>query len=483
VVVAGLAGDSGKTLVSLALLAAARERGLQVAAFKKGPDYIDAAWLSWAAGRPARNLDTFLAQPAVVAASFARHAVRDEPVGQASSLSFGRASSLSSGRPSSLSLNVIEGNRGLFDGLDAAGTHSTAALATLLDAPVLLVLNVRKMTGTAAALVKGCQVLDPRVPIAGVVLNNVAGRRHEAVLREAIEQSCGVKVVGAIPRLGDPDALPGRHLGLVPPAEHPGLERAAALVRRVGVECLDFEAIAQAAVAATAVEPDRGEAESRESKAGGRVPIGYLRDSAFSFYYPENLEALEARGARLVPISSFDHATLPHDLDALYIGGGFPETHAETLEANRTLLGAIREAAAAGLPIYAECGGLMLLARRVTWRGQGHEMAGVLGVDVEVLDAPQGHGYMVLQVDRPNAFFAPGLEFRAHEFHYSRVTSPLPQTACAVRRGTGCGAGRDALVTNNVWASYAHVHAAGLPEWADGMIAAARRHQAARIRS
>jgi cobyrinic acid a,c-diamide synthase len=467
VVVAGLAGDSGKTLVSLALLAAARECGLQVAAFKKGPDYIDAAWLSWAAGRPARNLDTFLAQPAVVAASFARHAVRT-PVGQASSLSSG--------------LNLVEGNRGLFDGLDSAGTHSTAGLATLLDAPVLLVLNVRKMTGTAAALVKGCQALDPRLRFAGIVLNNVNGRRHEAVIREAIEESCGVRVVGAIPRLDDPDALPGRHLGLVPPSEHPGIERAAALVRRVGDEYLDFEAIAQAALAAPAVEADLREAESREPKADGRVLIGYLHDSAFSFYYPENLEALEERGARLGPISSLEHAPLPRDLAALYIGGGFPETHAEALEANRPLLESIRAAAAAGLPIYAECGGLMLLARSMTWRGRRREAAGVLDVDVEVLDAPQGHGYMALKVDRPNAFFAPGLEFRAHEFHYSRVTSTLPPTACAVARGTGCGAGRDALVANNVWASYAHVHAAGLPEWADGMLAAARRYQAARTR-
>jgi cobyrinic acid a,c-diamide synthase len=465
VVVAGMAGDSGKTLVSLALLAAARERGFAVAAFKKGPDYIDAAWLSWAAGRPARNLDTFLAQPALVSGAFSRHAAREaRDTG-------GRA------------LNVIEGNRGLFDGLDAAGTHSTAALARLIDAPVILVLNVRKTTGTAAAFVRGCQALDPRLRLAGVVLNHVGGRRHEAVIREAIEQSCGVPIVGAIPRLAAADALPGRHLGLMPPTEHGKIERAAALVRQVASDHLDFDAIASEAAASPALAAPEHGAESRKPGAGSPVVIGYVSDTAFSFYYPENLEALEARGATLVAVSSLADAALPRGLDALYIGGGFPETHAEAIEANRALLTSIRNAAAGGLPVYAECGGLMLLAKSVTWRGRRHEMAGVFDADVELFDSPQGHGYMALKVDAANPFYAPGLEFRAHEFHYSRITSPIPATACAVVRGTGCGSGRDALVKDNAWASYAHVHASGLPEWADGMVVAARKYRAARDHS
>jgi cobyrinic acid a,c-diamide synthase len=458
VVVAGLSGDSGKTLVSLALLAAARERGFDVRPFKKGPDYIDAAWLSWAAGTPARNLDTFLAQPSVVAAAFSRHAARE------------------GSRGARHALNVVEGNRGLFDGLDAEGTHSTAALARLLDAPVLLVLNVRKTTATAAAFVRGCQALDPRLRFAGVVLNHVSGRRHEAVVREAIEGACGVRVVGAIPRLGDADALPGRHLGLVPPTEHTGIERAAALVRQVAFDHLDFDAIVREAVAPPPLAAHEREAGSRTPGAGSRVEIGFVSDAAFSFYYPENLEALEARGATLVRISSLGDAALPQGLGALYIGGGFPETHAEAIEANRPLMESIRRAAGAGLPVYAECGGLMLLARGVTWRGRRREMAGVLEAEVELSDSPQGHGYMALKVDGDNPFFAQGLEFRAHEFHYSRVTSRLPPTACAVLRGTGCGAGRDALVRGNVWASYAHVHASGLPEWAEGMLGAAERH-------
>jgi cobyrinic acid a,c-diamide synthase len=458
-VVAGMSGDSGKTLVALALVLGARDRGMLVRTFKKGPDYIDAAWLTWASGAPARNLDTFLAGADGVTRTFRRHAVRGP-------------------RQAVAAMNVIEGNRGLFDGVDAEGTHSTAALARLLRAPVALVVNARKMTGTAAALVRGCQALDPELRIAGVILNQVGGGRHEAVAREAIERACGVPVLGALPRLDEQVLLPGRHLGLVTPLEHPAIERVAGTLRRIASEYLDLDRILQ--IPAASPEGD----ELALLVGDRRVPadparpvtIGYLSDAAFSFYYPENLEALEAQGATLVPLSSLDGEPLPSHLAALYIGGGFPETHAHRLAANRPLLDSLRVAASRGLPIYAECGGLMLLSNAVTWQGRRHAMARVLPVDVEVLPTPQGHGYVVLTVDRPNPFFAVGREIRAHEFHYSRITGAVPDCACAVRRGTGCGGGRDGVVVGRVWASYSHVHAAGEPAWADGMVRAAREY-------
>jgi cobyrinic acid a,c-diamide synthase len=459
-VVAGLSGDSGKTLVALALLLAARDRGLSVRAFKKGPDYIDAAWMSWAAGTPARNLDTFLASPDGTARSFACHAARqaEGPVA---------------------ALNVIEGNRGLFDGTDAGGSHSTAALAKLIGAPVVLVINARKMTATAAALVRGCQALDPELPICGVVLNQVAGRRHAQVAREAIEMSCGVPVLGVIPRLDQPDLLPGRHLGLVTPLEHQGTAATAEGLRIVAREHLDVERLLAAAVAAPAIDlrKARPEAAVDRGRPSSPVAIGYVSDAAFSFYYPENLEALEARGAALVPVSSLEGGALPPGLGALYIGGGFPETHAAAIGRNRAFLESLRASAALGLPIFAECGGLMLLARTVSWRGRHDPMAGVLPVDIEMLGAPQGHGYVVLSVDRPNPFFPVGLEIRGHEFHYSCIAGQMPDTACAVLRGTGCGGGRDAITTRRVWASYTHVHAEGVPAWADGMLQAARAYR------
>ncbi len=456
IVVAGLSGDGGKTLVSLALALGARDRGVHVRGFKKGPDYIDASWLAWATAAPARNLDTFLMGDDGARRGFADHAARGAE-----------------------GLNVIEGNRGLFDGVDATGTHSTAALAEVLDSPVLLVIDARKMTATAAALVLGCQVMAPELRIAGVVLNRVAGGRHETVAREAIERTCGVSVLGAIPRLEESELLPGRHLGLVTPHEHDAKGRLADRLRATAQESLDLDRILERARATSPIDEESLRAATRPAASITEEPIaiGYLSDSAFSFYYPENLEALEARGARVVPLSSLSGDAIPTTLDALYVGGGFPETHAARLSGNAALLASLRACAADGLPIYAECGGLMLLARSVSWQGVRHEMSGVLPVDVEVLARPQGHGYVVLSVDRPNPFFDVGREIRAHEFHYSRIVGEVPETSCAVRRGTGCGGGRDAIVTGSVWASYAHVHAAGTPEWADGMVAAARRYR------
>ncbi len=467
VVVAGLSGDAGKTLVSIGLLLAARERGLEVRAFKKGPDYIDAAWLSFAAGRPAHNLDTFLAGTDRVVDSFARCAVSVAQPGE-------------SDTPPPRALNLVEGNRGLFDGVDAVGAHSTAVLAKALGAPVLLVVNARKVTRTTAAYVLGCRALNPALQLGGVILNQVAGHRHETIAREAIERETGVRVLGAIPRL-DEEALPGRHLGLVPPREHPGPSQVEHVLREAIDRYVDVDRVLLVAENAGPMTSATIAGEAASLPPAGLLRVGYLTDSAFSFYYPENLEALTGRGAALVPISSLARAALPDDLDALYIGGGFPETHADTLAANTPLLQSLRRAAESGLPIYAECGGLMLLARSVSWADRHHAMAGVLPVDVRVHSRPQGHGYTVLRVDRPNPFFEAGQEIRGHEFHYSAIVGGPPDegaisTACAVVRGVGAGEGRDALVTKCVWASYTHVHALGFPEWADGLAAAARRY-------
>ena len=209
---------------------------------------------------------------------------------------------------------------------------------------------------------------------------------------------------------------------------------------------------------------------------GRGLRIGYVRDSAFTFYYPENLDALESSGAALTPVSSLDATALPDGLHALYIGGGFPETHAARITANRSLLDDLRRHAEAGLPIYAECGGLMLLARSIVRDGKASPMAGVLPCDLELDQSPQGHGYTELVVDSPNAFFPVGQILRGHEFHYSRlITDGLaPLTACAVKRGTGSVAKRDGFVMHNVWAAFTHLHASATPEWAAGMVGAAR---------
>ncbi len=446
-VIAGAAGDSGKTIVSLVLLFAARERGWDVRAFKKGPDYIDAAWLAWASGHPARNLDTFLMGFPGATASFARHAA---PGG----------------------FNLIEGNRGLYDGSDARGTHSTAELAKALDAPVLLVVNASKVTRTAAATVLGCQRMDPGVRIAGVVLNQVARPRHEAVLREAIESVCGLPVLGALPRISGENPLPGRHLGLVPPAEHSGADELRATLLQLARR-LDLDRIA--ALSCPELVP-AGLRPAVQPQRCTHSRIGYLHDSAFTFYYPENLEALEEGGAELAPVSALSGEVLPPDLDALYIGGGFPETHAAAIAQNRAFLASLKTAAENGLPIYAECGGLMLLSRAILWQGGNYPMAGVLPFSVEVRPAPQGHGYARLRIDRANRFFPQGAVLAGHEFHYSRIVpeGALPPTAAAVERGAGAHTGRDGIVIHNVWASYTHIHALATPEWAKGFLEAAK---------
>jgi cobyrinic acid a,c-diamide synthase len=458
-----MSGGSGKTLVSLALLLALRRAGFQVRAFKKGPDYIDAAWLGWAASHPARNLDTYLMGQDTVRSSFirngfARNAITD-------------------------GVNLIEGNRGLFDGFDAAGTHSSAALSHCLATPVLLVINAAKVTRTAAAFVAGCRALDPELPIRGIILNNVNGQRHEQILREAIESACAIPVVGTI-RKAAVNPLPERYLGLVPPQEHDATEQIQEDLLKLA-DGFDLDAILSIARSAPALGTDPPEVSISAVKD---IKVGYLRDSAFSFYYPENLEQLEQGGAELIPISSLQSNALPEGLCALYIGGGFPEKYAEALSANRSFLESIRQAALGGLPIYAECGGLILLAQTLHWEGRAYPMAGVFSFDTQVCNTPQGHGYSELRVDAPNPFLPVGLVLRGHEFHYSRILlrdgdkdkdkdknkdKPV-DTACAVVRGVGCFQKRDLVITRNVMAGYTHLHALATPEWAKAFLNAAR---------
>lgn len=449
-IVAGLSGDSGKTIVSLSLLAALRARGLSVATFKKGPDYIDASWLAALGAAPCHNLDTYIMGCDAVYRNFATHAANAD-------------------------VSIIEGNRGLFDGVDASGTHSTAALARLLRAPVVLVVSAAKATRTLAALIDGCIAFEPDIRIAGIVLNKVAGARHERVIREAIAGRSGLPILGAVPRLGaDADLIPSRHLGLVTPAE---IDSRAELVQRLADladRYLDTDGFHEIAGSAPPldfpmVRPPRSSAR--------RVRIGFFKDSAFTFYYPDNLAALRDAGAELVPISSLAPVPLPA-IDALYMGGGFPETHAEQLAANDVLKSSVRAAADDGMPIYAECGGLIFLARSLTSNGTRYPMAGVFACDLAMHARPCGHGYTRLQVDRPNPFYGAGQPIVGHEFHYSALTGPpRPDETCMqVLKGVGLGNGRDGLLYKNTLASYTHIHADGVTTWAAGMVRLADRY-------
>jgi cobyrinic acid a,c-diamide synthase len=451
IVIAGLRGGSGKTLVSLGLLAAWRKQGRKVTAFKKGPDYIDAAWLGVAAGTPCRNLDLFLMSPRAVVRSL---------------LTTTGASAVA----------VIEGNRGLFDGVDAQGSYSTAELAKLLQAPVVLAVDCTKATRTVAALVLGCQHLDPQVSIRGVILNQTAGARHEAVLRDAIQQVCDLPVLGAIPRLAD-QFFPERHLGLVPPQEHDEQSLAIQYAATVVEKHVDLDAVWGLAQQAPALEPEQEDRVTEGRPGPQLVRIGVFRDAAFQFYYPENLEALRQAGAALVEISPLRDAELP-EVDALYLGGGFPETLAPGLAANEPFLESLRGSIARGLPVYAECGGAVYLGEKLVMDQTEYPMAGILPVAFEFGKKPQGHGYVVLEAVNNNPFFPVGVQLRGHEFHYTRMRLPAPaglNFAFRVRRGYGFGDRHDGLCCGNVLACYTHLHASGSETWAPAVVRAALR--------
>jgi cobyrinic acid a,c-diamide synthase len=453
--------SSGKTMVSIGLCAALAARGLQVQPFKKGPDYIDPMWLGLASGRPCLNLDPYLMTPGQIRDLFARHAAPAD-------------------------ISIVEGNKGLYDGLALDGSNSNAALAHMLDLPVLLVIDARGMTRGIAPLILGYQAFDRNIRIAGVILNQLGGSRHEAKLRSVIEHYTDVPVLGAIAH--DPLlAVAERHLGLMPSHER---QDAAECVRTIGERIaaqVDLQQVLDIANSAPALEdhpfPVRAEPVEASPNAtlqtlrqaqGERlsaVRIGIARDKAFGFYYPDDLAALEAAGAELVPFDTLNDPALP-EVDGLFIGGGFPEMFMSELQANASLRENIACAIETGLPVYAECGGLMYLARSLSWRGTTCRMVGAIPGDVTMHDRPVGRGYVTLATT-PDAPW-PGqqaqgpCELRGHEFHYSSLDNLGPDVRFAYRvtRGHGVDGRHDGIVHRNVLASYAHLRNIGVDGWA-----------------
>jgi len=452
-VLTALRGGSGKTTITLGLLAAWRQRGRDVVPFKKGPDYIDPAWHALASGRPCYNLDPFFMGRDQMLYSLAHHTA--DAAGA-----------------------LIEGNRGLYDGLDAAGAFSTAELAKLIQAPVVLVVDCTMTTRTAAAIVLGCQKFDPEVDIRGVILNQIARPRHEGVLRASIEQYCGIPVLGALPRLKCA-VFPERHMGLVPPQEHVAACQAVTTAQNLAEKYLDHERLWEIARSAPSLPTTTYRPPYELTSQPDPVVIGIIRDAAFQFYYPENLEALAGLGARLVEINALQDDVLP-PLDGLYIGGGFPETNAAALAANQKFRQSLKDAIEGGLPVYAECGGLMYLGEHIIVREQSHPMVGALPFTVLLEKRPQGHGYTVIAVDRPNPFFPPGTRLLGHEFHYSRIIdSDLERLNLVFRleRGHGITGQWDGISYKNVLATYSHVHALATPAWAPALVDLARKYR------
>ncbi|MGF1643148.1 MAG: cobyrinate a,c-diamide synthase [Thiotrichales bacterium] len=450
--ISGAHKSSGKTTVTLGICAALVERGFVVQPFKKGPDYIDPIWLAQASSRSCFNLDFNTSHPAELLGTFAMRRGAD--------------------------IAIVEGNKGLHDGLALDGSDSNAAMAKLLKTPVVLVIDTRGITRSVAPLLLGYERFDPDVTVAVVILNQVGGPRHESKLRAAVEHYTDLAVVGAMHR-DEACNIDERHLGLMPANEHMSAASIIGRIRERVKQQVDLErflALA-AADAASDFHLNSQASDAIDCDSGDRLRIGYARDAAFGFYYADDLNRFRQCGAELIPLDLLRDTRLP-DLDGLFIGGGFPETHMGALEANHAMRASVRAAIEAGLPTYAECGGLMYLTRRIEWRGARADMVGVLPVDTIMADRPQGRGYVELEEteDAPWPDRQPGRIIKAHEFHYSTL-SELPlgsKFAYRVRRGFGLQGQYDGIVYMNVLANYAHLRDQAQHHWVERFLAFVR---------
>jgi cobyrinic acid a,c-diamide synthase len=407
-VIAAPQGRSGKTTVSLGLIATLRRANWWSSRIRKDP--ITSILLVERSGWTPMPLGSpfFYAGPGELLQAFVDSA-------------------------RNVDLSVVEGNHGLFDSFDDTGAGSSAEVARTLKAPILLVVNAARLGRSAAAIVHGCQTFEPGTNIAGVVLNNVAHDRHEARLRQAIESHCGLPVIGAIPR-DQGLAIPDRHLGLVPRAEGEALLPCIAACRQAVERHLDLEAVLQITLTAPPLSTPRAD-RSASFLAGGPSPrIGILRDRAFTFYYPENLEALEQAGSTLVYINALTDADLP-PVDALYIGGGFPEIFMDELSANVSLRAAVRRSVENGLPVYAECGGMMYLSRRIIW-GKSPPKWSAFFLQIEMTSRLRGHGYIIATVDRriPSSFRGPSCAVMSSQLRFLPGEQPI-KTAYSLSQG------------------------------------------------
>ena len=437
--------SSGKTTVSIGLCAAFKQRGLDVQSFKKGPDYIDPMWLSLASGRPCRNLDFYLMANDEIRAMFDRYAA-DADVG------------------------LIEGNKGLYDGLDLEGSNSNSALARLLDVPVVLVIDARGMTRGIAPLILGYQAFDREINIAGVILNQLGGARHESKLRAVIEHYTDVPVLGAVHH-DTSLQIKERHLGLMPSNETEEATRYVSEIGRVIAAQVNLDQLLtlgrpseQHQHLVTEIQYEQGQINP--------VRIGLAKDKAFGFYYADDLDALKSAGAELVQLDTLNDPVLP-DVDGLFIGGGFPELMMNELEANASLRRQIRDAIESGMPVYAECGGLMYLSRSLSWQGRTCEMVGAIPGDVVMHAKPVGRGYVRLQENGRSPWHRDTdkdeVEIPAHEFHYSSLENLGEgiDFAYHMMRGHGVDGRHDGIMYKNLFASYSHLRSLKGYNWAE----------------
>ena len=436
VVLAGTRSGVGKTTIATGIMGALARRGLRVQPFKCGPDYIDPSYHLMACGAPSRNIDTWLLSHDTALEFFGRAA---------------RSSDVA----------VVEGVMGLYDGhANLTEQGSTAEVAKLLRAPVVLIASAARVARSVAAEVLGFQKFDPSVNIAGVILNGVGSPRHLEFCRPPIEDATGLPVLGYMPRRDDL-RVPERHLGLIPTVEGIVVEEWFDKLTEQVEETIDLDRMLEIAVQAETpiVAPSAFPTEAQPLRAR----IAVAQDKAFNFYYQDSLELLEAWGAELVPFSPLKDAGLPDGIGGVYIGGGFPELFARELAASASMKQSLRNAHAAGRKIYAECGGLMYLGETLTdFDGEAHQMVGLIPAQSSMSKGRLTLGYREVEALADGALLAKGERVRGHEFHWSVADSPASseQAVYAVRSQNGRIEG---FRSRSLWASYIHLHMGSKP--------------------
>ncbi len=436
-VIAGTGSAVGKTTISTGIMKALSDE-YNVQPFKAGPDYIDPTYHGLATGNFSRNLDSFFMSDGQIREGFERAM-------KISGANFG----------------IIEGVRGLYEGISALDdVGSTASIAKALNAPVILILNSRSLVKSAAAIVIGFKTLDPSIRVEGVILNHVKNRKHYLKAKEAVEKLADTPVIGGIAR-NDLIKVEERHLGLVPAVERENILESIEKWANVMSENVDLDAIIS--IMKEADKLPSGREPLWQGGNRNRVKIGVAMDEVFTFYYRENLEAMEANNAEIIPFSPLHDEELP-DVDGLYIGGGYPEIFADGLESNKSMLRSVLKYHNEGNPIYAECGGLMYLSKSIN----GRDMCNVFNYPSKMTKNVQALSYVISEAQKDNIILKKGEIFRGHEFHYSQVDigSAQPEFAFKILRGKGIVGSKDGLMDKNTVASYVHTHVAACPQFA-----------------
>ena len=450
VVIAGVNSGVGKTTIVTGMLAALSKRGFKVQSYKVGPDYIDPGFHRLASGKSAHNLDSWLVPPELLADIFASTAVDND-------------------------IAIIEGVMGLYDG-GRAGVSSTATVAKLLKAPVVLVIDAKSMGESAAAIALGFKMYDPEVNLAGVIINRLGSESHKLMVCEALDR-LNIPVIGTVFRNNEL-SMPERHLGLTPVTEHD----AAAVVAKIGQQVAQQVALDELVTVAKTAEPlPRRSVPVTGKRNQTTVRIGVAQDEVFTFYYPSSLEVLAELGAEIIPFSPLNDSQLP-TVDGIVLGGGFPEMFVKELSANTSMRQDILQAAKRGMPIYAECGGLMYLSRQITdFDGQTYDMAGVIPAVCQMQSKLETVGYVEARALLDNVLCTSGEGLRGHEFHFSRMfpdvsVAEFPWAFEFKKMRTGA-IYQGGYASGNVLASYLHMHFAGNRQSAERFVARCNQYR------